>query len=176
MCELETLQGGFVPAGHNLALSLERYLDFRERSGRGNNRQDYIAWRVEQGAAQGAAAAEWYPLGENQCGFGQLPIDDLRAVTEEPEGLRASLLLHRTVPENIADACQTVKSAYVVGVMRKEGLSNSEIVHECVTRGWAGGDNAARALLNVGQSFLRHFRLVDENDELNGRFALLFSC
>jgi len=173
MYDLNRLQGGFVPTGHNLTNVLNLFLQYKDEGG-APTRQGYIEWRVGQGAAPGAAAAEWYPLGDTQCGFGQLPLADVIAITRESESFRASTLLRALVPVDISNAVPTVKSAFVVGALRARNMANDAIKDQCVERGWAGTQNAAQAILSVGQSFLNHFALVDEEGLPNGRFALLF--
>ena len=159
---------------HNIANCLNHYFAFRQ-AGNGANRQAFIHWlQNTHGYAPGGANAFWFPLANGQCGFEGLNLRDLDAITNDPEGFRASRILSATVPGHIQNACSTVKSAYAVAYYRLQGIGNQALMQDLVARGFAGTHNAAQAILTVGQAFLRHFALVDEADQANGRCALLF--
>lgn len=177
MCEIDNLNGGFVPTGHNLTHVLNRFLEFREGGGQMANMGEFVQWEIDTlGRAQGGAAADWYPLRDSQLAFGRLSLPDLEAVTRNPSGYRSGQILRGCVPSCLQDACQTIKSAFVMGVYRREELTNPAIQQDLLARGFAGTPNAAQAIHNVGQAFLRHFGLVDEHGIPNSRFALLFRC
>ncbi len=185
MCNINQVNESIVPPSHNFGISVCDYLEYRQAGHEPNNIQSFREWLIdnpEKGInTDSSARSHSYSLGVNLCNIINLSLDQLTQLANHPESFEAGKIIRVLVPNDINDAPRVIKCAFVVGLCNQAQLSGAEFITEAKNRGWAGKKtdnpaNPAQAILSLGRSFLRHCKLVDENDMPNSKFALLFRC
>jgi hypothetical protein len=165
----QQLVGGQVPSGHAFHRVISLYSTFRNTIGGDLN--DFGNWRIrEHGAEPGGVNAFNFPLTQNQLNIAALNNEEVQLLANDPQGRFARIFLHQWYRCDLqSEFPKCLADVYIVGTLRQRGLNNQELIGQILALGYAGKDNAAITLKNVGNGIGRHFGFLGE-DELPTAF------
>lgn len=166
----QDLIGNRVPTSHSFSLAIQRYRAFRQEVPNldplnNDDLDNFARWLVNtQGLAPGGADAVLYPFGENQLDIAKITDTDVIELAEVPEGRTARIFLHKWYRCNVLNELpRCIADVFIVGKLRQLGLNGGNLNENIQTLEFAGTENAATALITVGNGIGRHFGFLGDD-------------
>jgi hypothetical protein len=164
----------WVPTGHPFIQVLNLFLEFRKAEDAGvNEGYDFITWLVNKKKLRpNTAKAYCFPLGENEFSLWGRTIEDLEVIVRGGVEALSLVLQNRDIDED-RRAWVCLNDARIVGEIRALNLTPADMKHHIVEHGFAGTEDAANVLVNVGDQVGKHFGLLDANGQATPLFYVL---
>ncbi|MEB6588414.1 hypothetical protein MXM82_04580 [Pseudomonas asiatica] len=161
---------GWVPTGHVFGEVLRDYLAFR-RSGAPDKKAVFIDWLVakprnKKPISRSTALNYCFPFSMQEFDLFDRPIAELeRIVAGGEDGLRAALATETLEPFVPGDERVRVclVDVFITGNAYACAETGKKRVDYIMSAGYAGTENAANTLMDVGRKVGKHFGLLDAN-------------
>lgn len=161
---------GWVPTGHVFGQVLRDYLAFR-RSGAPDNKASFVDWLVakprhKKPISRSTALDYCFPFSIQEFDLFGRPLVQLeRIVAGGEDGLRAALAAETLEPFSLGDERVSVclVDVLITGNAYASAETGKDRVDYIMSAGYAGTENSAKTLMDVGRKVGKHFGLLDEN-------------
>lgn len=169
--------GGRVPTSHNFSNVINWYSEFRNVNPNNTDIADFRNWLVtNHNFTVNTARSYCYPLSDGQMSIGHFLDEQVQELAHNPIGTFSKEFLEQWHDCDVnEDLPNCIADVYIVGYLANQHMIGAEARNRIMTKGYAGTENAANAILTVGRSVGRHFGFLDQNYQPTEFFNRYFS-